>query len=215
MRLEPTLLRDASPARRSPRRLPLRLVAVLVALVAAWMTAGHAAAAASSTVAEVCACNASAYTYGGAVYAYDAPARLSSSDTVATGTWGSPSGPGAVSWVSPVSAESDVDAANTARAGAADVLAGRALNVNGRTVTYGERVIARAATEPGPMHSFPAMYDGVIIGQGAPTVTPSGYTRYSLPGTINGTAGMYEIGGWPNAAGNAFEITHRFFRQGG
>lgn len=65
------------------------------------------------------------------------------------------------------------------------------------------------------MHNFPAIYDGEIMGQGAPTVTPSGYTQYSLPGTINGTAGIYEIGGWPNGAGSAFEITHRVFRPGG
>lgn len=50
---------------------------VLVALIAAWMTAGPAAAAGTSTVAEICACNAIAYTYGGSVHAYDAPAGLS------------------------------------------------------------------------------------------------------------------------------------------
>ncbi|MCL3862095.1 hypothetical protein [Actinotalea sp. K2] len=152
--------------------------------------------------------------YDATVYAYDAPALLPSPDTLPEAR-GSPSGPGAGSWVSPLSVLDDVDAANTARAGAADGLAGRTLNVNGQTVTYSERVIARAAGEPGPFHNFPAMYDDAIIGQGARTVVPSGYTQYSLPGTINGRAGVYEIGGWPNAAGNAFEITHRFFRPGG
>ena len=65
------------------------------------------------------------------------------------------------------------------------------------------------------MHNFPTTYDETIIGQGTRTVAPSGYTQYSLPGTINGTAGVYQIGGWSNAAGDAFEITHRFFMPGG
>ncbi len=98
---------------------------------------------------------------------------------------------------------------------ATDGLAGRVLNVNGTTVTYSERVIARSAAESGPMHNFPMMYDETIIGQGTRTVASNGYTQYSLPGTINGTAGAYEIGGWYNAAGDAFDITHRFFRPGG
>ncbi|MHA3946554.1 hypothetical protein [Cellulomonas bogoriensis] len=56
---------------------------------------------------------ATIYHYDAAAYVYDGPALLSSPDTVATDARGSPSRPGAASWVSPVSAACDVVAANT------------------------------------------------------------------------------------------------------
>lgn len=57
---------------------------------------------------------AMATTYDTAAYAYDAPARLSSPDTVATDARGSPSGPGVGSWVSTVSVGDDGVAAESA-----------------------------------------------------------------------------------------------------
>lgn len=53
-------------------------------------------------------------TYITPVYVYDAPALSSSPDNVASFTRGSPSGPGAGSWVSSVSVGDDGVAANTA-----------------------------------------------------------------------------------------------------
>lgn len=80
-----------------------------VALVAAAM-----AVAASLLAAGPVAAEAAVSHYDTAAYVYDAPALLSSPDTVATGTRGSPSGLGAASWVTPVSVARNVVAAETA-----------------------------------------------------------------------------------------------------
>lgn len=53
-------------------------------------------------------------TYDTAAYTYDGPALLSSPGTAPKDARGSPSGPGAASWVSPVSVGGVGDAANTA-----------------------------------------------------------------------------------------------------
>lgn len=58
----------------------------------------------------------STFTYDSGAYTYDCVALLSSPDTGATDTWGSPSGREAGSWVSPVSVRDRGVAANTGRA---------------------------------------------------------------------------------------------------
>lgn len=54
-------------------------------------------------------------TYDAAAYTYDAPARLSSPDTAPKDARGSPPGPGATSWASPVSVGGRGVAANSGR----------------------------------------------------------------------------------------------------
>jgi hypothetical protein len=90
-----------APAQRaSLARLTAALVCVL-------------AAAVGMLVATPTPAMAATYAYDTVSYTYDAPARLSSSDTVATEARGSPSGPGATSWETSVSVAGDVVAANT------------------------------------------------------------------------------------------------------
>lgn len=77
-----------------------------------------------------------AYGYDTADYTYDASAPLSSPDSVAKDARGSPSGPGAGSWVSSVSVGDDGVAANTGDAllSTASSGAGRSLPMNMETV---------------------------------------------------------------------------------
>jgi hypothetical protein len=112
-----TAFRCADSARRVLAFLGAA-VAVLVGLVGA----GQASAATTT------------YTYDTAVYAYDAPARLSSPDTVATEARGSPAVPRAVSWVSPVFVRGDGVAAEAGAA--ADVALPEALTL-GRNAEEG------------------------------------------------------------------------------
>ena len=52
----------------------------------------------------------------------------------------------------------------------------------------------------------PAQY---VVENGDIGVLTENYVQYDLPGSINGTAGAYQVGGdW---AGNVFNITHSFF----
>lgn len=88
---------------------------------------------------------------------------------------------------------------------------------------YSARALARAAQEPGPFHNFPQSFDDVIFSQGRQTVKP-GYFRqarpglsddsiqYTLPGEVNGEAGIYEIFTRPSTSGRNEVIMHRFFR---
>lgn len=55
------------------------------------------------------------------------------------------------------------------------------------------------------MHNFPMTFDKLILETGTRVPKKGGYTEYSLPGTINGRSGRYEIGVKNKA------ITHRFF----
>jgi len=74
-----------------PAWVPAVLTAAVVVAIALF-TAGSALA------------GTELFTYSTAAHTYDAPARLSSPDTAATGARGSPSGPEAASWGSPASA---------------------------------------------------------------------------------------------------------------
>lgn len=79
---------------------------------------------------------------------------------------------------------------------------------------YGDRVLARAAEEPGPYHNFPSSFDQTIL-KGNREVVNEGYVSYTAPGSINGVKGVYEIGTRPTALGTGEVITHRFFNPGG
>jgi hypothetical protein len=80
---------------------------------------------------------------------------------------------------------------------------------------YGERVLGRAVAEPGPYHNFPTSFDEGILG-GTRTVVSDSYVEYTLPGTINGVDGVFEIGTRPAPLSDGGElITHRFFQPGG
>lgn len=98
-----------SVVRASIRFAQARLVTALLAVV----LAASVGVAPTSAVAAATTYEATAYAYGTATYIYDGPVRLSSPDTVATDARGSPSGPGAACWVSPVSVRYVVVATNT------------------------------------------------------------------------------------------------------
>jgi hypothetical protein len=78
---------------------------------------------------------------------------------------------------------------------------------------YSTRELLRSAAEPGPYHNFPAMLDEWIY-EGTRRVVNSDDVLYR-PGTINGVAGVYEIGVRPSASGRVEVVTHRFFNPTG
>lgn len=87
---------------------------------------------------------------------------------------------------------------------------------------YSARELVRRAAEPGPFHNFPESFNQAIF-SGSKTVTPNFFnvakpglsntnTLYQMPGAINGTKGIFEIGVRPSLSGNTEVIMHRFFR---
>jgi RHS repeat-associated protein len=89
---------------------------------------------------------------------------------------------------------------------------------------YSARELIRRADEPGPFHNFPESFNAEIFQIGTKTVTPNFWRTakpnmsndsimYSLPGQVNGRAGVFEIGVRPSASGNTEVIMHRFFRK--
>jgi hypothetical protein len=97
------------------------------------------------------------------------------------------------------------------------------LVANGRSHINSTRVIERGAAEPGPYHNFPGSFDQAILEQGEQKVSvgffqkaKAGYgasgVQYTLPGSINGQAGVFEIGTRLSTSGNVELIMHRFFR---
>lgn len=94
--------RDALAWRSSRPAFVLAIVAALFAVAVGLLTATPALATTPGS------------TYDTAVYAYDAPALLSSSDTAASYVRGAPSGPVAMPWARPASVRDRGVAANTA-----------------------------------------------------------------------------------------------------
>jgi hypothetical protein len=89
---------------------------------------------------------------------------------------------------------------------------------------YSARELIRRADEPGPFHNFPESFNAEIFQSGTKTVTPNFWRTakpnmrndsimYSLPGQVNGRAGVFELGVRPSASGNTEVIMHRFFRS--
>ena len=97
------------------------------------------------------------------------------------------------------------------RAGAGSGTPSPTIEVDGTRYIYGERVIDRAVEEPGPYHNFPQVFDTDILRAGSRNVIDDGYIEYSIPGRVNGTNGVFEIGTRPTALGDGELITHRFF----
>jgi hypothetical protein len=90
------------------------------------------------------------------------------------------------------------------------------IEVDGTTYVYGQRVLSRAAEETGPYHNFPYSFDSEILGEGTRTELGNGYVEYTLPGSVNGVEGTFEIGVRPsNLSSGEMVITHRFFVPGG
>jgi hypothetical protein len=67
-------------------------------------------------------------------------------------------------------------------------------------------------------------FNQTIFSQGVRTVTPNYFNEfkpnlttanisYKLPGNINGTNGIFEIGVRPSVSGNTEVIIHRFFQK--
>jgi len=88
---------------------------------------------------------------------------------------------------------------------------------------YSAREFIRRADETGPFHNFPESFNAEIFQSGTKTVTPNFWRTakpnmsndsimYSLPGQVNGRAGVFEIGVRPSASGNTEVIMHRFFK---
>jgi len=89
------------------------------------------------------------------------------------------------------------------------------------TRIYSARALIRAAGDA--YHNFPESFNKVIFNQGARVVVPNYFNKalplltndsinYSLPGSINGAEGLYEIFTRPSLSGNVELIMHRFFR---
>jgi RHS repeat-associated protein len=92
----------------------------------------------------------------------------------------------------------------------------------GVTRIYSARELMRRAAEPGPFHNFPESFNQAIF-TGSKTVTPNFFNvakpalsntniLYQMPGTINGTKGVFEIGVRPSLSGNTEVIMQRFFK---
>ncbi len=97
------------------------------------------------------------------------------------------------------------------------------LTVNGREYINSNRVVARASGDPGPFHNFPGSFDREILTNGEQKLSVAffqqvkpGYgasgVQYTLPGTVNGQAGHFEIGTRLSNSGKVELIMHRFFR---
>src|SRR5690606_27648418 len=89
--------------------------------------------------------------------------------------------------------------------------------------SYSARDLLRRADAPAPVHNSPESFNAEISQSGKATVTPNFWRTakpnmsndsimYSLPGQVNGRAGVFEIGVRPSASGNTEVIMHRFFR---
>jgi hypothetical protein len=175
------------------------LVAVAGAAPASAISASGPQIAVGATVFAVAPLPAvtAAYTHNGATYTYDAPARLSSSDTVATDARGSPSGPGAASWETPVSVAGDVDAANTAGRAAAsstarvgpgasieNITASEALRIQNAANRIGEPISLVGSRASGTAGAY-SDWDYVITGI-------NGSTRHSVSSSL--PRGATELG---------------------
>ncbi|MFQ6311467.1 RHS repeat-associated core domain-containing protein [Lysobacter capsici] len=88
---------------------------------------------------------------------------------------------------------------------------------------YSARELVRRADESGPLHNFPETFNKDIFEQGTKTVKEGYWTKprpnltndsinYSLPGTVNGIPGNFEIFTRPSVSGNTEVIMHRFFQ---
>ena len=111
--------------------------------------------------------------------------------------------------------------------GAVSAAAKNAAAKAGVTVTqpnriYSARELIRRANEPGPFHNFPESFNAHIFQNGTKNITPNFWRTakpnmsndsimYSLPGQVNGRAGVFEIGVRPSASGRTEVIMHRFF----
>tara|TARA_R110002020_G_scaffold466285_2_gene688737 strand:- start:2390 stop:2788 length:399 start_codon:yes stop_codon:yes gene_type:complete len=88
---------------------------------------------------------------------------------------------------------------------------------------YSARELLRRTAEPGPFHNFPESFNQAIFTQGTKTAAPNFFKvskpglsntgiMYELPGTVNGTDRIFQIGVRPTISGNTELIMHRFFK---
>ena len=81
---------------------------------------------------------------------------------------------------------------------------------------YSARELKRRAEDPrtnntaNPNHNFPESFNAEIF-KGNRIFVSDKYHVYTRGGTLNGRAGVYEIGVKPSASGSTEVITHRFF----
>jgi hypothetical protein len=75
------------------------------------------------------------------------------------------------------------------------------------SVTY-----SRNLTKTDVFHQFPRSFDRQVMGAGRISKVTGNYVQWILEGTVNGTRGIFEVGGVVKAARTGIEITHRFFR---
>ena len=143
----------------SPDRPPAWLLSFLVALLTA--AGGFLGAAPAMAASMVHTYNAPASAYDTVAYTYDAPAHLSTPDTVATDTRGSPSGPRAVSWGKCVFIDGFVLAANTG-AGVVESSVARTLTAaEQRSVASLQRQVAAHTEKLGAYRASPDAFDNL------------------------------------------------------
>lgn len=73
-------------------------------------------------------------------------------------------------------------------------------------LTFAQRVLNHS--DGGPFHNLPTLVVNEVLNAGKVTVKSGSYVEYTMPGAVNGTSGVYEIGVNPQTS----EIVHRFFR---
>lgn len=156
----------------------LALVAAAWAVAVSLLAAGPVAAAAGAS------------HYDTAAYVYDAPALLSSPDTAPKDARGSPAASDAGSWLSPVSVRDRGVAANTARAGADDVLNGVRLRaqLTGEEISGGhafQKHVIDQAEFPGitTRQQFASHIEDVVL-NGEMRTLSGGRTGYWQDGTV-------------------------------
>ena len=120
-------------------------------------------------------------------------------------------------------AQAGVEAAATATAAKETAKEAAITGSDGVNRIYSARELLRRTAEPGTFHNFPELFNQTIFSQGTKTVTPNFFRvakpglsntsiMYELPGTINGTNGVFQIGVRPSVSGNTELIIHRFFK---
>lgn len=175
--------------RQLSRRTGRTLCAFLVGAVLAMVLASPASAVVVSTPA-IAIQQGATYAYDTAVYNCDAPAYLSSKSAATSGARGSPAGLGAVSWGRSASVRDLGVAANTARAGADDVLNGVRLRaqLTGEEISGGhafQKHVLDQAEFPGitTRPQFASHIEDVVL-NGEMRTLSGGRTGYWQNGTV-------------------------------
>ncbi len=68
-----------------------------------------------------------------------------------------------------------------------------------------------AETANDPFHNFPSSFAEHVIQNGDIALLAESHVQYEVPGVVNGTPGVYQVGG--NWVDDVFIVTHSFFKK--